>query len=105
MQWRFIQSLQPVRSMVKFTIPNTWEQFYDYAPGVILKQVFSNYLSPEVRLMIDGVPQLNKRYNGWELFERMVFHHEHLRGQVYETPRCHSRTACLDCCFDCTVLW
>merc|ERR1712232_40352 len=105
MQWRFVQSLRPVSSLLKFIVLDTWAQFYDYAPGVILKQVFMNYLSPEMRLMIDGVPEHTTRYNVWEVFKQMQFHHEHLRGQVYETTRPRNCTACLYSCFDCTVLW
>merc|ERR1711933_480076 len=35
----------------------------------------------------------------------MMAHHDHSRGQVYKTTRRPSSAACLDCCFDCTVLW
>lgn len=104
LQRRFIQCLRPVSSLLKFTIPD-WEQFYDYLPGRILKQVFCNYRSYEIRLMVDGTPERDTRYNAWELCEKLEYHHEHLRGQVYETKRCLGRTPCLDCCFDCTVLW
>mmetsp|Transcript_109827 Transcript_109827/g.309679 ORF Transcript_109827/g.309679 Transcript_109827/m.309679 type:complete len:524 (-) Transcript_109827:55-1626(-) len=104
-QWRVIQFLRPESSLVKFTLPDSNEQFYDYAPAVILKQVFTFYGTCEVRLMIQGVPQQTRRYNGWELYEKMMYHHEHLRGQVYETTRRSDHRQCLDCCFDCTVLW
>jgi len=32
-------------------------------------------------------------------------HHEHLRGLVYDLERVPSIAACLDACFDCSVLW
>mmetsp|Transcript_124524 Transcript_124524/g.277828 ORF Transcript_124524/g.277828 Transcript_124524/m.277828 type:complete len:457 (-) Transcript_124524:62-1432(-) len=105
LQLQFIQQLHPVRSLVKFVTPDAWSQFYDYAPGVILKQIFTFFGSCELRLMIDGAPQQSKRYNTWELYEKMMFHHDNLRGQVYETTRGSDCTSCLDCCFDCTVLW
>mmetsp|Transcript_79192 Transcript_79192/g.220156 ORF Transcript_79192/g.220156 Transcript_79192/m.220156 type:complete len:470 (-) Transcript_79192:37-1446(-) len=105
LQWRAIELLRPESSLVKFAAPDTNAQFYDYAPGVLLKQVFCYYGTREVRLMIDGVPQHFARYNGWELYSKMAFHHEHLRGQVYESKWCRPHTACLDSCFDCTVLW
>lgn len=34
-----------------------------------------------------------------------MFHHEHLRGQVYTCERRPDATRSLDCSFDCTVLW
>merc|ERR1740121_2365660 len=46
-----------------------------------------------------------KRYNAWNLYEKMNFHHEHMRGQVYEPSRGSSCTKVLDHCFDCSVLW
>lgn len=105
LQWRAIQGLCPVGSLVKFKVPSMEDRFYDYAPGVLLKQVFCSHGTYEVRLMIDGVPEKSKRYDGWELHEKMMFHHEHLRGQVYESPRRQDCTQCFDHCFDCTVLW
>mmetsp|Transcript_120645 Transcript_120645/g.336647 ORF Transcript_120645/g.336647 Transcript_120645/m.336647 type:complete len:469 (+) Transcript_120645:79-1485(+) len=105
LQWRTIQCLRPDRSLVKFAVPDPRMQFYDYAPGVILKQIFCYYGTREVRLMIDGVPQQTKRYNAWELYEKMMYHHEHMRGQVYETTRRPDWTSCLCFCFDCSVLW
>jgi hypothetical protein len=105
LQWQIIKRLQPVASLVKFSIPDPDAQFYEYAPGVILKQAYCNYETCEVRLMIEGVPQESRRYNAWELYEKMLFHHKYLRGQVYQTSREPGRAACLDCCFDCTVLW
>jgi len=104
LQWRTIQCLRPVSSMVKFVMPNPWQQFYEYAPGVILKQVFCNYGTAETRLVIEGVPLQTQRYNAWEIYHSIMFHHEHLRGQVYEITRPSEGTCCLDCCFDCTVL-
>lgn len=104
-QWQAIKHLSPVSSLVKFTFPDSWTQFFDYVPGVVLKQVFCYYGSREVRLMIDGVPQQTRRYNAWELYEKMVLHHSYFRGQVYETSRRADSTRCLDNCFDCTVLW
>lgn len=105
LQWAAIKSLRPVSSLVKFDAPDSYVQFFSYAPGVLLKQVFSNYCTHEVRLMIDGVPQEFRRYNSWELYKKMKFHHEHVRGHVHETPQRRPYTACLDSCFDCSVLW
>merc|ERR1712048_691294 len=34
----------------------------------------------------------------------MMYHHEHLRGLVYESKLRLDGTACLDSCFDCSVL-
>lgn len=105
LQLRFVQCLSPVESLLKFTAPNLSQQFFDYAPGRLLKQVFTNFPSAETRLLIRGVPDHHIQYNAWELYEKMVFHNEHLRGQVYETSRPAACSKCLDCCFDCTVLW
>lgn len=104
-QWEAIKALRPVSSIVKFTIPDPWTQFFEYVPGVMLLQVFSFYGTMELRLMIDGVPENTVRYNGWEMWEKMMHHHEHLRGQVYETTRRPGCIQCFDSCFDCTVLW
>lgn len=109
LQWRAIKSLKPVSSVVKFVVP-TPAQYYDYAPGVLLKQVFNYVGSLELRLVVSGVPERSTRYNSWEIYERMAIHHERMRGQVYETTR-ESRkgirgfSRCIDCCFDCSVLW
>jgi len=105
LQWQAIQRLNPVSSLVKFVPPSLDEQFFDYVPGTIFKQVFCYYGTSETRLFIDGVPQHRRRYNAWELLEKMAYHHEHLRGQVYETTRQTTFARCLDCCFDCSVLW
>lgn len=105
LQWKFIQCLRPVSSLCKFTTPDPWEQYFEYAPGVVLKQIFTNYPSLETRLLIEGVPERSMRYNAWELYEQMTIHHEQLRGLVHATTRSHNCTACLDYCFDCTVLW
>merc|ERR1712187_985127 len=85
LQWRAIRGLKPVSSLVKFTIPNWWSQFYYYAPGILLKQVFTFFGSCELRLMIEGAPEHGVRYNAWELCEKMLHHHDSLRGQVYKT--------------------
>jgi len=103
-QWQAIQRLQPIRSLVKFSAPS-WSQYFDYAPGVVLKQIFCNWESCEVRLLIEGVPENFICYNAWELYEKMYAHHETLRGQVYASTRGSDCSACLDHCFDCTVLW
>jgi hypothetical protein len=105
LQWKAIQRLRPVSSLLKFDSPYPYQQFFYYPPGVILKQVFSNFRTSEVRLVVDGVPQEVIKYNGWELKEQMMLHHKYLRGQVYETSRKLHCTRCFDCCFDCTVLW
>jgi hypothetical protein len=39
------------------------------------------------------------------MYHKMMFHHDYLRGQVYESTRPPDCTSCLDHCFDCTVLW
>lgn len=103
-QWDAIQRLRPIRSLVKFSFPS-WAQYFDYAPGVVLKQVFCNWGSREVRLLIEGVPDKFICYNAWELYEKMNIHHEVLRGQVYASTRRPGCSACLCHCFDCTVLW
>jgi len=105
-QWQAIEKLVPVASLVKFDAPYVHKQWFEYAPGVLLKQIFQNYGSSEVRLMIDGVPKQKEWYNTWELFKKMTYHHEHLRGLVYETTRdlsCGPR--CFDACFDCEIFW
>lgn len=106
-QWKAIQRLHPERSLVKFTVPDPLADSYDYVPGVLLKQIFCYFGTTELRLMIDGVPEHTKRYDVWELLGKVTYHHEYLRGQVYKTTRRPDRIpcACLDCCFDCTVLW
>jgi hypothetical protein len=105
-QWEAIQRLRPVSSLVKFDAPSAGEQIFEYAPGTILKQVFQYYGSCEVRLMIEGVPPKPRKYNTWELYEKMALHHEHLRGLVYDSDRQIERTTrCFDFCFDCEVLW
>eukprot|EP00930_Biecheleria_cincta_P056602 TRINITY_DN42680_c0_g1_i1.p1 TRINITY_DN42680_c0_g1~~TRINITY_DN42680_c0_g1_i1.p1 ORF type:complete len:549 (-),score=70.37 TRINITY_DN42680_c0_g1_i1:37-1683(-) len=106
-QWQAIRCLRPERSLVKFTIPDTCSDCYTYAPGVLLKQVFCYYGTCELRLLIDGVPEKPVMYNMSEVYDKMTFHHEHLRGQVYRTTRCLDPISCggLDHCFDCTVLW
>eukprot|EP00913_Durusdinium_trenchii_P016043 g15078.t2 len=100
-QWQAIQALQPESSLVKFALPHVWEQFYDYAPGVLLKQTFCNFGTLELRLLVSGVPAKRYSYDGWDIVEKMTFHHEHLRGQVYSSGL---RPKCLDGCFDCSVL-
>jgi hypothetical protein len=97
--------LRPESSLVKFACPYAHEQFYEYVPGVLLKQAFCWYGTRELRLMIDGCPEETVKYNVWEIYEKMQFHHECLRGQVYESNRPANVTKCLDHCFDCTVLW
>lgn len=104
LQWQAIQGIRPVRSMLKFAIPSAASQFYEYAPGRILKQTFCNYGTRETRLLIEGVPQQKRIYNGWELYDQMQYHHEHLRGLVYETTRRPTCAKCFDFCFDCSVL-
>mmetsp|Transcript_46935 Transcript_46935/g.132364 ORF Transcript_46935/g.132364 Transcript_46935/m.132364 type:complete len:496 (+) Transcript_46935:89-1576(+) len=104
-QWKYIQCLKPVASICKFATPDPWEQYFDYAPGVVLKQIFTNYPSLETRLLIEGVPGQTRRYNAWELFEKMTVHHEQLRGLVHKSSRRPGSFACLDHCFDCEVLW
>lgn len=104
-QWQAVQRLRPERSLVKFACPTPWNQVYEYAPGVLLKQIFCYYGTRELRLMIDGVPEQSRKYNVWELYEKMMFHHEHLRGLVYKSTRRPGSSRCLDCSFDCTVLW
>eukprot|EP00928_Gymnodinium_smaydae_P029776 TRINITY_DN22330_c0_g1_i1.p1 TRINITY_DN22330_c0_g1~~TRINITY_DN22330_c0_g1_i1.p1 ORF type:complete len:494 (+),score=121.25 TRINITY_DN22330_c0_g1_i1:85-1566(+) len=104
-QWQAIKLLRPEASMVKFDIPNPQKELYEYAPGIIWKQVYCNYGTRETRLLIDGVPEHTQIYNAWELQDHMALHHEHLRGLVYETTRRFEGTACLDCSFDCSVLW
>lgn len=105
LQLQAIHRLRPERSLCKFACPQPWNQIYEYAPGVLLKQIFCYFQTREVRLMVDGVPEEKRKYNVWELYEKMMFHHEHLRGQVYKTDRRANSSRCLDCCFDCTVLW
>lgn len=105
LQWAAIQKLRPEKSLMKFSCPRPYEQFYEYAPGTILKQIFCFYHTKEVRLMIDGVPKEKRKYNCWEIYDKMMFHHEHLRGQVYACERRADSTRALDNCFDCTVLW
>jgi len=104
LQWAAIEQLCPVNSLVKFTTPELQKQYFWYAPGVILKQIFCNYGTHEVRLMIDGVPPKPRCYNSWELYIKMKFHNEHMRGSVYKMAQ-PSYSACLDSCFDCSVLW
>jgi len=106
-QWKAIQRLRPERSLVKFTTPDGNEDCYHYAPGVLLKQIFCYYGTTELRLLIDGVPECTTRYDTRELYEKTALHHRHLRGMVYASNRCFDvfRPGCLDCCFDCTVLW
>merc|ERR1711865_1059214 len=56
--------------------------------------------------MIDGVPSKMKRYNSWELYSKMEFHHHHWRGQVYaSTRRLDCSTKCFDFSYDSEVLW
>mmetsp|Transcript_35377 Transcript_35377/g.101620 ORF Transcript_35377/g.101620 Transcript_35377/m.101620 type:complete len:502 (-) Transcript_35377:33-1538(-) len=105
LQWKAIQALRPVSSLLKFTAPNPRSQFYWYPPGVILKQTFIFFGSQEMRLRVDGVPAELKRYNNWEIYEKLMFHHKHMRGLVYGNMRHPHCSACLDSCFDCTVLW
>merc|ERR1712226_799383 len=38
LQWRAIQQLEPEHSIVKFVVPNSKMQHYEYAPGTLLKQ-------------------------------------------------------------------
>lgn len=104
-QWRAIQCLRPERSLVKFNVPDWSSEFYTYVPGVFLKQTFCFYGTFELRLLIDGVPETVQRYNVWELARQVMYHHYYMRGQAYRTDRSHGKMACLDCCFDCTVLW
>merc|ERR1712113_841004 len=104
-QWHAIQALRPVSSLVKFAVPNIRDQYFDYVPGEILIQIFCFYSTLETRLMIEGVPEAMKRYNAWNMYEKMNFHHEHMRGQVYEPSRGTCCTKVLDHCFDCSVLW
>merc|ERR1712048_458364 len=83
-----------------------YDQFFDYAPGVLLKQVFQNFGSSEMRLMIEGVPSQSRWYNAWDIYGKMKHHHEHERGMVHESTRDTSRSTCsLDFCFDCEVFW
>lgn len=105
LQLKAIRILCPESSLVKFAIPDVHTQFYEYLPGVLLKQVFCWYGTGELRLMIDGNPKELVKYNNWEIFEKMQFHHECVRGQVYESARPLEASKCLDHCFDCTVLW
>lgn len=104
-QWQAIKRLNPVRSLLKFATPNPMEQFYDYIPGDILIQVYCFYGTRETRLLVDGVPTETKRYDSWEIFDRMRFHHEHLRGLVYDIGRRTTSRASMDDSFDCAVLW
>merc|ERR1712039_553309 len=104
-QWQAIKALRPESSLVKFNIPDVRTQHFEYVPGEILIQIFSFYSTMEMRLMIEGVPETKHRYNSWELYEKLMFHHEHMRGQVYESTRCMDCTSVFDYCFDCTVLW
>eukprot|EP00929_Paragymnodinium_shiwhaense_P007358 TRINITY_DN111262_c0_g1_i1.p1 TRINITY_DN111262_c0_g1~~TRINITY_DN111262_c0_g1_i1.p1 ORF type:complete len:503 (+),score=43.51 TRINITY_DN111262_c0_g1_i1:120-1628(+) len=99
-----VRRLNPVSSIMKFTTPNYSDQFFDYAPGVLLKQVFCNYFCQETRLMFDGVPTTTRSYNCWEYYDKIVFHHEHMRGQVYESSSPPCPHSCFDHCFDCTLL-
>merc|ERR1712187_409529 len=73
--------------------------------GIILKQTFVFWGTPEVRLVIDGVPKQLAKYNAWELWENMAVHHEHFRGLVYDSSLRVDKAPYLDFCFDCTVLW
>jgi len=106
LQWQAIQRLCPERSLVKFNNPEGVLEF-DYAPGLLLKQIYCYYGTTELRLLIDGVPTHSRRYDIQDLFEQVQLHSDRLRGQVYATERHCDRfkLACLDCCFDCTVLW
>lgn len=109
-QWRAIQNLRPIESIVKFSVPGlsapgVERQFYEYVPGVLLKQTFTYYTTMETRLLITGVPASTHKYDVWELYEKMSYHQEHLRGQVYETTRPLTCPKALDHCFDCTILW
>lgn len=105
LQWEAVKRLRPERSLIKFACPSAWNQEYEYAPGVLLKLVYTYYGTRELRLMIDGVPEQRRRYNVWELYAKMMFHHEHLRGQVYKASRRSDSSRCLDCSWDSTVLW
>lgn len=106
-QWRAIQRLRPESSLVKFSLPSDTCRSFLYAPGVLLKQVFSYYGTMEMRLLIDGVPEKLQRYRSWELIRKLNHHHERMRGRVYRSTLKHERAQCrcLDSCFDCTVLW
>jgi len=105
LSWQSIERLQPVKSLVKFDAPNPKAQFFEYAPGVLLKQVFCYYGTCEVRLMIDGVPPRFRRYNTWEYYKKMKHHHEHVRGQIFKAGENQRCLSCFDSCFDCSVLW
>lgn len=106
-QWRAIQRIRPEASLVKFNLPSSCTTSFTYAPGVLLKQIYTYYGTLELRLLIDGVPEQMQRYSGWELMRKLAHHHESLRGLVYRSTRRDKRLSCkcLDCCFDCTVLW
>lgn len=105
LQAEALKRLRPISSLVKFTFPDPHQQFYDYLPGVVLKQTYTYYGSREVRLLIEGVPERTRQYNTWELYQKMMYHHDYLRGQVYESTRPPDCSSCIDHCFDCTVLW
>lgn len=105
-QLKAIQRLRPVASLLKFAVPDWGDKYYTYAPGRFLKQTFCYYGTSEVRLLVEGVPERLVRYNVAEMLDRVTFHHEFMRGQVYRSTRRPERScACLCNCFDCTVLW
>merc|ERR1712232_1410120 len=61
----------------------------------------------EFHLVIEGVPTVTNWYNIPELYAKMLNHHDHMRGQVYESAPGRPRDCMsyLDNCFDCTILW
>jgi len=105
-QLKAIQRLRPVASLLKFAVPDWGDKYYTYAPGRFLKQTFCYHGTSELRLLVEGVPESLVRYNVAEMLDRVVFHHDYMRGQVYRSSRRPQRSsACLCHCFDCTVLW
>merc|ERR1712196_459630 len=69
-------------------------------------QTFCYYGTSEVRLLVEGVPERLVRYNVAQMLDRITFHHEFMRGQVYQSTRRPERSCARLCnCFDCTVLW
>merc|ERR1712176_708234 len=94
-QLRVIEKLCPISSLVKFKVPRD-QEFYDYAPGKILKKVFLHYACYwEFCLVIDGAPKDNIRYNCYELHAKLLNHQRYLRGQVYESACPRHTMACL----------
>jgi hypothetical protein len=105
-QLKAIQRLRPVASLLKFAVPDWSNRYYTYAPGVILIQTFCYFNTAEVRLLVEGVPDKLVKYDSAALMDRITFHHERRRGQVYRsTRRPELSSGCLDFGFDCTVLW